>query len=125
VPSKADQLSALSISYFSGSVDDLVADYNAISSAVAPISPKFLGVVFSMVEVYDRRPTRAHRAIIGNVAKNAKMPVFDSFIRDASREAISSVQAGIPTIIRPGAETQLAAEFAALRDEFLKRIEEA
>ena len=123
VPSKPDHLSTEGIGYFTGSVKDLVDDYNSISPTIEPIHPKFLGVVFTMVHLYGNKPIQLQRGAMKAAGAKAEIPILDSLVRDASREAIQSTQGGVPTIIRPGADKDLVAEFAALRDEFVSRIE--
>jgi len=70
VPSKADYLSMLGISYLKGHHTKLVNEYNAACQAVslAPsINPTTLGVVFTMVQYMNGTPLAIHHNYITHV----------------------------------------------------------
>lgn len=124
IPAKADYLSTLGIGYLIGSCDRLVAEYNDYVAHGAEgagkhrkIEPRFLGVVFNMVQMYANKPISSQQTYINEVRVNSQVPVLSSTVRNSARYFGSSGSAGIPAILQAGPEDEVAAEFERLTDE--------
>ena len=71
IPAKADYLSTLGIDYLQRNVKELIEDFNeytAVDDAntIEEINPKFLGVVFTMVQFNRQQPISAQKTIYGS-----------------------------------------------------------
>jgi chromosome partitioning protein len=123
VPAKADHLSSLGISHLVGSVNELLRYYRRLSTAVRPINPQFLGIVFTMVQVYSGKPVVSQQRVVNIVAKRTNVPIFDTTIRNAPRIAIDSARDGVPAILRTADETDVVSDLRTLTEEFVRRVE--
>lgn len=125
VPAKAETLSTVGLAYLIKSLRQLVAEYNGFSAAINRIEPKYVGVIFNMIQVYSGQPISSQQNVIGLLAASEKIdvPIFDTMLRNASRTAISATKSGVPAILSGTSESDVVAEFNALTDEFLRRIE--
>ncbi|HEX6684099.1 MAG TPA: AAA family ATPase [Candidatus Limnocylindrales bacterium] len=121
VPAKPDRLSTMGISHFVGSLRELVREQNSLGAGVPKINPRFLGVVFTMIQVYGGQPTYAQQKIIERTARAKELPVFESMLRNANRAALASTESGIPAVL--GSDAEIVAELNALTKEFIERVE--
>ncbi len=88
------------------------------------ISPQILGIIFSMVQLYNKRPISASRLHIRQT-EQLNLPVFDTYIRDNKSLYPDAVRYGIPlALTAPGSGTArgIVNEIEAFVDEFQKRL---
>lgn len=103
VPARPDYLSTLGIEYLIRSVKALVKDYNDFAELgqgekVDPISPKLLGVVFTMIQEYGGGPMAAQTAFMGQ-HQTAGLSVFDSYIKRNDTLFADAPQYGVPVVL--------------------------
>ena len=103
IPAKPDYLSTLGIDYLKRNLDTLVADFNEYAQlnlgvAAATIDPKILGVVFTMVTFYGKRPIAAARPFIAQT-KSLGVPVFDQVIRESKSLYADAPESGVPIVL--------------------------
>lgn len=101
IPAKPDYLSTLGIDYLYRSVQALVKDFNEYGSEdsdIDEITPDFLGVVFTMIQIYSGVPISAHRQYIAQTERLA-VPVFQSYFRENKTIFSEAPQNGIPVVL--------------------------
>ncbi len=128
IPAKADHLSTLGIEYLVRHINDLKKDYRSFARQSASgglrfpaITPKMLGVVFSMVQLRMDEPIQAIRPFIGEVEAISDMPVFTTRIRQNNGLFAAAPRDGVPVSVKTSAPTEIAKELDALADEFIHR----
>lgn len=125
VPAKADYLSTLGLDYLVGNCRELVEQFNDYVNHKGgtrdhrPISPDFLGVVFTMVQIYAQQVTLAQNTYISEVRLNSEVPVLKSTIRNSPRHFGDAGESGVPAMLRTTGNDEVVNEFAQLTDEFL------
>jgi chromosome partitioning protein len=129
VPSRADDLSTLSITYLIRNVDGLVEDYNdyvrmppKAPGAFAEIHPTILGVVFTMVKIYGGEPTSTNQEFITRVRRELDVPTFDTTIRSNQRLHADATTNGVPLAVAANVHDDIARELNELADEFLAKL---
>jgi chromosome partitioning protein len=127
IPAKADYLSTLGISYLQRSLDQLVSDYNEYSQ-LSPsdeddtINPRVLGVVFTMMQFYARRPIAALRPYVEET-RSLGVPVFDKSMRENKTHFADAPQYGIPLVLlNTPASAYIVHELEELVSEFEERL---
>jgi len=103
IPAKPDYLSTIGINYLNKSLKYLVDDYNDYvktddEDLEKQISPKILGVVFTMIPIYGDKAISFLRQYIQQI-NNLEIPVFTNFLR--AYEIFSSDDAfdyGVPVV---------------------------
>ncbi|TDV43171.1 ParA family protein [Actinophytocola oryzae] len=131
VPAKADYLSTLGLDYLVGNCAGLVEQFNDYvnhkrgSGDHGPIDPAFLGVVFTMVQIYSQQPVLAQHAYIEEVNLNSRVPVLKSTVRNSTNHFGNAGESGIPGILRASTKTNddVVKEFDQLADEVLGALE--
>lgn len=103
IPAKPDYLSTIGISYLNRSVRRLLEDYNDYvktddEDLEKQISPKILGVVFTMVQVYGGNPISILRQYIQQT-KNLEIPVFTNFIRENKNIFSDAPTYSVPVVL--------------------------
>lgn len=127
IPAKADYLSTLGIDYLRRSLDELVHDYNeyaalASHDAPPPISPRMLGVVFTMVKIYGAQPVSASRPYMDQT-RRLGLPVFDVYLRENKRLFAGAAEEGVPVVIGDGTNYRgIRSELEGFVDEFIQRL---
>jgi chromosome partitioning protein len=124
VPSKADYLSMLGISYLKGHHVKLVEQYNTACSEVsagAPINPTTLGVVFTMVQFINGSPLAIHSNYIAHV-RAIGFPIFRTRIRYNATVYGGAGETGVPVVLLGGNGT-ITDEIVGVANEMLTRIE--
>jgi chromosome partitioning protein len=103
IPAKPDYLSTIGISYLNRSVRSLLDDYNDYVKTDdedfdKQISPKILGVVFTMIQVYGGKPISILRQYIKQT-KDLKIPVFIPFLRENKSLFSDAPTYGVPVVL--------------------------
>jgi chromosome partitioning protein len=129
VPSRADDLSTLGITYLVSNVDSLVEDYNEYvrmpsraRRTVTEIHPAILGVVFTMVKIYGGVPTSTNQEFITRVRRELNVPTFDTTIRSNQRLYTDATNNGVPLAVATNVHDDIARELDELADEFLTKL---
>jgi chromosome partitioning protein len=129
VPAKPDYLSTLGIDYLMESLRQLVQDYNDFAGvddgeAIERISPKVLGVVFTMVQFNRKQPISALRPIIAQT-KKLNVPVFDSLVRENKTVFAEAPLTGLPVVLQAyssDTHQRVVKELRELVTEFERRL---
>ena len=132
IPAKPDYLSTLGIDYLQRSLRELVHDYNDYAeldqgSDESRISPKILGVVFTMVQEYAGEPISAIRPFIAQT-KKLQMPVFDTYVKENKTVFAEAPQYGLPAVLSsPSTPThkQVVEGISQFVTEFQSRLQQA
>jgi chromosome partitioning protein len=130
VPARPDYLSTLGTDYLKNHLKDLISDYNGYRrrqgggrSPYPTINPKFLGVVFSMVNMRSNEPISAMKSFINKARGSGTVEVFDSVVRYNGSLFASAPRDGVPVAVQSGIKTEVAKELDDLADEFVKRAD--
>jgi chromosome partitioning protein len=104
IPTKADYLSTIGIDYLTRSVKQLVEDYNDYAEMndedlKQRISPKILGVVFTMIQVYGGEPIAILRQYIQNMKKLEIPPVFTNYLRENKSLFSDAPNYSVPVVL--------------------------
>jgi chromosome partitioning protein len=124
IPTKADYLSTLGISYLVNSLNKLKSDYNDYvnfdeETSTKRICPLILGVIFNMVQVYAEEPIATQRTYIDRV-KNLKIPVFETYLRESKSAYAATPESGIPTILN--SKERATEEIKNFTSEFERKL---
>lgn len=103
VPARPDFLSTLGISYLIRSVTRLVSDYNDFANSTHgdhadQISPKILGVVFTMIQEYGG-PMAAHAQFINQVKGMKGISTFNNYIKRNDTLFADAPALGVPVVL--------------------------
>lgn len=128
VPAKADFLSTLGIDQLVRHIDSLTEKYNTYveqddSKRWSTIDPTLSGVVFTMINIYNRMPIQAQNAYIHQVSR-AGYPVFDNFIRNNNTLFASSPEYGVPVVLKEeieGVYVEIRTEIENVVDELISK----
>ena len=103
VPAKPDYLSTLGITELEKHISTLIEDYNSYvksdDSKWNKISPRLLGIVFTMVTFYGGIPVRALREFIAQVGRE-NIPIFKNYIRENKTAFADALDFGVPVVIK-------------------------
>jgi len=125
VPAKADYLSTLGLDYLVGNCAGLVEQFNDFvnhkrgAGDHRPIDPGFLGVVFTMVQIYSQQLTLAQHAYVQEVRLNSRVPVLKSTVRNSPKHFGDAGESGVPAMLRTRTKDDVVREFDQLADEVL------
>jgi chromosome partitioning protein len=125
VPAKADYLSTLGLDYLVGNCAALVQQFNDYvnhkpdADGHRSIDPAFLGVVFTMVQIYSQQVTLAQHNYIEEVRLNSRVPVLESKIRNSPRHFGDAGESGVPAMLSATSKDEVVREFDQLADEVL------
>ncbi|TWG07863.1 chromosome partitioning protein [Saccharopolyspora dendranthemae] len=127
VPAKADYLSTLGLTYLEGNCRKLVREFNDFAGyggkgEHGPINPEFLGVVFTMVQIYSQRVTAAHQNYIDEAQVNSGVPVLESTIRNSTRHFAGEPEKAVPPMLSAPGSDEVVQEFERLTDEVLDSL---
>jgi chromosome partitioning protein len=128
VPAKADYLSTLGLDYLAGNCAGLVQQFNEYvnhkrdSGTYRPIDPTFLGVVFTMVQIYSQQVTLAQHGYIEQVNGYSVVPVLKSKIRNSPKHFGDAGETGVPAMLRTSGKDEVVREFDQLTDEVLTAL---
>ena len=128
IPTIPDYLSTLGIQALQRHVRELASDFNQYADhtdeAYGRINPTIMGVVPTMVRVYDNRPILSQQSFISDI-KRIEVPVFDRFIRRNDRMHGDAPQDGVPVVLQVisgPTYTAVREELEQLTTEFVRRI---
>ena len=132
VPAKPDYLSTMGIDYLRRQLSQLVDDFNEYAqlgnrTSVDTINPQIMGIVFTMIQIYDRSPISAQRPYISQV-RDLGLPVFDNRIRENKTFFGDAPDYGIPVVLKnTGSRTQegIQREIESFVSEFERRLHDA
>lgn len=123
VPAKPDVLSTIGIDQLVRHIDSLTAKYNKFvdsgGGAWKNATPSMLGVVFTMVNIYNQEPILTQKEFITRV-KRSGYPVFDSYMRDNKTLFAKSPDYGVPVVL----DTDLSGIYLDIRKELEKIADE-
>ncbi|OLF09824.1 chromosome partitioning protein [Actinophytocola xinjiangensis] len=124
VPAKADYLSTLGLEYLVGHCTELMEQFNDFVNHKRdghhqPVRTDFLGVVFTMVQIYSQQVTLAQHHYIEEVRLNSVVPVLANKIRNSPRHFGDAGETGVPAMLRAGGRDDVLREFDGLTDEVL------
>ena len=127
IPAKPDYLSTLGIDYLHGSVIKLVDEFNeyaALDSETEEVSPEFLGVVFTMIQIYNSEPISAQRQYIAQT-RRLGVPVMDNKFRENKSIFAEAPQNGMPVVLNGysnNTHSEVVSEIKRFVDEFIAEI---
>ncbi|MBB6452571.1 chromosome partitioning protein [Salirhabdus euzebyi] len=106
IPAKADYLSTLGINTLLGHVKELENKFNRYCAKsrnvkMAPISPKMLGVVFTMVTIRNGEPIAIQKEYIDQVIRNQEQHCFKTTLRENKTLYSKAPETGIPVVLSP------------------------
>lgn len=125
VPAKADYLSTLGLDYLVGNCAGLVEQFNDYvnhkggGGGHTTIDPSFLGVVFTMVQIYSQQVTLAQHRYIEEVRESSRVPVLKSTIRNSPKHFGNAGESGVPAMLHNTGTDEVVKEFDQLADEIL------
>ena len=103
IPARPDYLSTLGIDYLIRSTNQLVSDYNDFASldpdANQKISPRILGVVFTMIQEYRGKPMAAQRPHIRSVQQMDDLNVLQHYVKRNDSVFADAPQYGVPVVL--------------------------
>ena len=124
IPAKPDYLSTLGIDYLHRSVENLVGEFNeyaALDSETEEVSPEFLGVVFTMIQMYGGEPISAQRQYIAQT-KRLGVPVMNNKFRENKSIFAEAPQNGMPVVLNEysnNTHSDVVSEIESFVDEFI------
>lgn len=128
VPAKPDYLSTLGISYLQRNLNELIKEYNYFSSNPSgdstgqdTINPIIIGVVFTMVQLYDSAPISIQRQYIQEV-KHSNVPVFKAYMRENKSIFAEAPQYLLPVVLeKRGPRKDIVVELERIVDELISK----
>lgn len=124
IPAKPDYLSTLGIDYLHRSVENLIGEFNeyaALDSETEEVSPEFLGVVFTMIQIYGGEPISAQRQYIAQTTRLG-VPVMDNKFRENKSIFAEAPQNGMPVVLNEysnNTHSEVVSEIESFVDEFV------
>ncbi len=105
VPARPDYLSTLGIDYLIRSTNTLIKEYNEFAelddgTSTTKIDPKFLYVVFTMIQEYGGQPISAQRPFMAKTKRLSGIKVMDAYIKRNDTIFGDAPQFGLPTVLK-------------------------
>ncbi len=105
VPARADYLSTLGIDYLIRSTDKLIEEYNEFAQLnegkkTDVIDPKFLYVVFTMIQEYKKEPISTQRQFIAQAHQLSGVTVMKPYIKRNDTVFGDAPQYGVPPVLK-------------------------
>jgi chromosome partitioning protein len=130
IPTRPDQLSTLGIDYLLRSIRSLIDDYNDyVDLQKGPkekrISPKVVGVVFTMIQEYGGGPMSAQRSYIAKVRNDSGLRVFNSYIKRNDTLFADAPAYGVPVVLTAHNNPSYQSVVGGLEDvttEFVEKL---
>lgn len=101
IPAKPDYLSTLGIDYLHRSVNELVKEFNEyaeLDGEMENISPKILGVIFTMIQITSGQPISAQRQFISQT-RRLGVPTFQNYFRENKTIFADAPQNLMPVVL--------------------------
>ncbi|MDE0208196.1 MAG: AAA family ATPase, partial [Candidatus Tectomicrobia bacterium] len=120
IPAKPDYLSTLGIDYLLRSLGALIEEFNEGTGSEA-IDPDILGVIFTMIQIWDGRPIGVQRQYMRPEA--IAVPIFESTVRENKTMFGDAPEDGVPVVLKTHIGQPyrgIVGEVRSLTDEFLK-----
>lgn len=124
IPAKPDYLSTLGIDYLHRSVEGLVHEFNeyaALDSETEEVSPEFLGVVFTMIQMYGGEPISAQRQYIAQT-RRLGVSVMNNNFRENKSIFAEAPQNGLPVVLNEysnNTHSEVVSEIERFVNEFI------
>lgn len=104
VPTKPDYLSTLGIEELTKHLGAMVTTYNkhvndSDNSEWVPITPRILGVLFTMIQFYGQQPISTQQQYIEQV-RLLKIPLLDTPVRENKTMYASAPEYGVPVVLK-------------------------
>ncbi len=130
VPTRPDQLSTLGIDYLMRSVNALLKDYNdfadvASGDHVDKISPKMVGIVFTMIQEYGGVPISAQRSFMAQLKRSKSAPIFENYIKRNDTVFADAPVYGIPVVLnqyKNDSHQSVVDGLEGVADDFIKTV---
>ena len=133
VPAKPDYLSTLGIDQLMVHVLELVNDYNGYANEInnpqfSTISPRLLGVLFTMIKIYGGAPIQTQSQYIqelNNRTTPFSVPTLPTYIRENKTMYGDAPEYGVPVVIQGvSGETyeNVQSELEELTSEFMRIV---
>lgn len=126
IPAKPDYLSTLGIDYLHRSVKQLITEFNEyalMDNDIDASNPEFLGIIFTMIQIYSNSPINAQQQYISQT-KRLKIPIFENYFRENKSIFASAPQDGMPVILNSYSSythSGIVDEISTLVNEFEKK----
>jgi len=129
IPAKADYLSTLGIDYLHRSVNQLINEFNefnkyaSLDNNILETNPRFLGVVFTMIQIYRNAPIASQQQFISQTQR-LQIPIFENYFRENKSIFSGAPENGIPVILNSystGTHIDVVNEIKYLVDEFITK----
>lgn len=122
IPAKPDYLSTLGIDYLQRSVRELVKDFNEYAGPDdgGSISPQFLGVIFTMIQITSGQPIAAQRQFIAQT-KRLGVKTLDNYFRENKTIFGDAPQNLMPVVLNAyssNTHSEIVREIEAVASEF-------
>lgn len=130
VPAKPDYLSTLGIRYLKRNLIDLIDEYNHFCDEPSfetgekfeKINPSILGVVFTMVQLYNGVPISVQRQYMRDVTRS-DFPVFKSYMRENKTIFAEAPQYLLPVVLdKCGSRRDIVHEMENIVRELIEKI---
>ena len=128
VPAKPDYLSTLGIDQLNRHVKELTHDYNEYAEQhddeVAPVNPRLMGIVFTMVGIRNKAIYSSQQQYIAQVQRTG-LPIFDTSVRENKTVYADAPEYGVPVVLGSvSGETydNVREELEDLTDEIIRKV---
>ena len=124
IPAKPDYLSTLGIDYLHRNVKTMVEEFNEYVSVevdAEEVNPEFIGVVFTMIQIYSGEPIAAQKQFIAQT-RRLGVPVFDTNFRENKTIFGDAPQNGMPVVLNEysnNTHSEVVTEIEDFVDEFI------
>ncbi len=125
IPAKPDYLSTLGIEYLHRSVNTMVEEFNeyaSVDTEVEDVAPEFIGVVFTMIQIYSGEPIAAQKQFISQT-KRLGVPVLVTNFRENKTIFADAPQSAMPVVLNEysnNTHSDVVKEIESFVDEFTK-----
>lgn len=122
VPAKPDYLSTLGIDYLAASVGTLIKEFNEFAPADSKISPELIGVVFTMIQIYNGSPITAQKQFIRQTERLGRIKILNSYFRENKTIFADAPQEKMPVVLNyysSGTYDGVVDEIKGFVDEFI------
>lgn len=125
IPAKPDYLSTLGIEYLHRSLNTMVEEFNeyaSVDTEVEEVTPEFIGVVFTMIQIYAGQPIAAQKQFISQT-KRLGVQVLNTNFRENKTIFADAPQSAMPVVLNEysnNTHSDVVKEIESFVDEFIK-----